>query len=470
MSIAHFNPDEQVVAPAPLATSHDPNSFAVYDNETTPTYSLEASLKGSPWTVEKLYRQILGTNDVVKELDLQLVPAYQHYEKIEGLEILVQSSLSNSFDTKTQMMTLSGSAIVYSFLRLNVSDYFIATANMGRRTLFRITSVTRSTHEKNSVFVIEYTAIEEMGPGNEKANNLELKTSVTKVFSKARLIENLNPILLKERFVDMKRLVGDFRAMANDYFRTFFRPERATFFIPGQEGYIYDPFLVGFFNKVVGSDIVPDKQYLLYLSENNDPIFKTNTIWTLLERRGIENLAYSNIKMKMVTPNWFDHVVYSRSAFYANTDFTVYPDEIDESAHVTPIKAHGWGIAQTPAYLNYSVVNGVVENFCLKPTTNARGHDVNPSSHLFNVAGEAFPLYNYVRFDENYIFGESFFEGTPTSVLEIALLDYIRRDAINVEQVLELVKVYPKMTRLEQFYYGPMIMVLILEVNRGAYA
>lgn len=468
MSIAHYDPTAKVKAPEQLATSSSPEKFAVYDNEVTPTYSLEASLQGSPWTTDGFFRQILSTADSPKELDLSLAPPFQYYEKIELLEILVNTALNSSYDAKKGIMTTTGEATVYSFLRPNVSDYFTAKANLGRLALFKIDEVVRLTHEKESVHRIRYSLVEEMTPDNKKLANLELKTSVRKVFSKSRLIENLNPILLKERFVSVRRLGGDFRAIANDYWRTFYKNERGSLFLPGQDSYIYDPFLAAFFNKVVGSDVVPDKQLMIFLSEGNDPIYAVKNIWYALEHRGIENLVYSNLRVKMVTPTWFDHVSLSRSAYFANTDFTLYPDEYDRSASI--VSKPRWGTVATPGFRVPSSPTGGEEVFNPSPTTNARGDYVDPAENITMVAGMVYPLYNNVMAGDSYIFKPCFFDEVPTSVLEILLLDYIRREALDLDQLAMLIKFYPKMPRLEQFYYGPMLMVLIHEALRGAHA
>lgn len=468
MSIAHFNPTEPVRAPEIHSVVTSPEKHAVYDNENDPSYSLEASLTGSPWTTEAYYRQILGVADSPKELDINVQAGFQHYEKIELLELLVQSALSASTDSKTQITTLTGSATVFSFLRPNVCDYFVAKSNIGRLGLFKINSVNRKTHEKESVHDIDYSLIEELEPRNTKLINLNNKVSTTKVFSKARLIENLNPVLLKERYYDVRRLGTDFKTIATDYWRSFYRQERGSLFLPGQGNYIYDPFLVTFFNKVVGTDTVPEKQRMVFLSENNDPIYDINTIWRLLETRGLEGLPYCDIKMQMVSPAFFTHVAMSRSAFFANTDYTLYPTEYDRSTHIEHVKQ--WEEHASFGFRSRNTIEPKYEFFSPALTTNAKGEMPDAAFFVMSIAGTDFPAYRNVAAGESYIFAKTFFEEQPTSVLEIMLLDYLDRKAINIDQLSFLIKTYPKMPRLEQFYYGPMLMTLIREAMRGSYA
>lgn len=472
MSIAHFSPtSSNQPEPQQHSVVSDLGKHAVYDNRFTPSFSLEASLQGSPWEVENYFRQILGVADAPKELDINVEAAYQYYEDIERLELLVQSPLRSSTDSKTQITSTTGDAIIFSFLRPNVCDYFTAKSNIGRLGLFIIRSVERLTHEKESVHRVTYEMIEELTASSQKLLNLKKKTSVSKVFVKNRLIENLNPILLKETYEDTRRLGSDLRSMANDYWRSFYRKERGSLFMPGQPHYVYDPFVVDFFNKVVGSDLVTDKQNMIFLSENNDPLYSINNIWSLLQRRGLEDLPYCFVTMYMVPPSFFKNVTLARSAFFANTDFTVYPKSHDRSADI--VRDHkSWSIVNDVGGFS-GMTRTLIEpsiDFDPSPTTNGRGVRPDTGEFLEEVGGITFPLYNNVVGGENYIFQPEFFEGHPTSVLEILLLDYIGRKPLNLSLLIKLIKCYPKMPRVEQFYYGPMLMVMIREAIRGAYA
>lgn len=468
MSIAHYKPETPVNPGERYAVVTDPNKHAVYDNAQLGGAALEGVLSGSPWQVRAYYRQVLGVADTPKDLDINLAAAYQHYEKIERLELLVNSPLEPRYDSKTHITSLTGDATVYSFLKPNVSDYIVAETNVGRLGLIKVTTVERKRHEKDSVWSISYEQIEELTEDHPKLLNLEEKSKHVSVFSKERLLNNQNPILLKSRYVEVQSLRHDLKQMANYYWRTFFRQERGTLFLPGQDRYIYDPFLVQFVVKVIDSMLVPDVRYLTLLSENNDPAYEIDTIWKNLERRGLEGLNYITPKMMLVTPAFFDHIALARSAFFANTDWVVYPEEFDKSAH--SLNERHWGVHNSPGHRYLSWIRSEANNFDFNPTSNALGLHVDHMEYTMSIRGDEFPAYSDVLAGINYIFPPSFYEKVPSSVLECVLLDYLDRRPIDVAQLKFLIEVFPKIGRMEQFYYGPMVLVCIKEVMRGSYA
>ena len=468
MAIAHYNPETPVLPGERHSVVTDPRKHAVYDDEQLGGVSLEGLLSGSPWMVRAYYRQVLGVADTPRDLDINLSAAYQHYEKIERLELLVKTPLEPSYDSKSHISALTGTSIIYSFMKPNVSDYFITETNVGRLGLIKVTTVERARHEKDSVWIINYEQIEEITEEHPKYINLEEKSKHVSVFSKERLQQNQNPVLLKSRYVEVHSLKDDFKQIANYYWRSFFRPERGTLFLPGQDRYIYDPFLVQFVNRVIDSSIVPDIRYLTLLSENNDPAYEIDTIWKNLERRGLGGLSYIRPKMMLVTPPFFDHIALARSAFFANADWIVYPKEYDKSAH--NLSNSNWGVHNSPGHRYISWVEADTDSFDFNPTTNALGESVSHMDHMLTIHGNDFPAYTNVMAGDSYIFPPSFYEKIPSSVLECVLLDYLDRRPIDIQQLKFLIETFPKIGRMEQFYFGPMVLVCIKEALRGAYA
>lgn len=468
MPIAHIDPTIPVQAPEPLALTSDPKKFAVYDGDTDPGYSLEAALQGNPWQIRAFYRQILGIADTPKELDVQLPAAFQHYEEIKDLVLLLQGKLNTSWDPARSIMAGSGESLMYSFLRINVNDYFVAESNIGRLGLFMVKEVFRATHEKMSISTFQFVQIMELTEDSPIYQHLKSKVSVVKVFSNARLIEGGQPILLENQVAELRNLRHEYKAMANDFWDNFFFQDRGSLFLPGQEEFIYDPFLTTFVFKLIDTTEVPDRQMLLFLSEDNDPIYKVKNIWTVLAKRGLETLRYARLRVKLVNPATFGHVAFSHSAYFANTNFTIYPDRVDKS-----IDTHGsqdWELMTSPGVRFQEGPCPVQKDFVPKPTKNAFGEEDPFDRFKLTIMGAEWRMFNPVMSGEDYILPSDFFREKPSCVFEIMLLDYIGRRPINMEQLLEAIKIYPELPRLEQFYYGPMLMVMIKETQRGAVA
>jgi len=82
-----------------------------------------------------------------------------------------------------------------------------------------------------------------------------------------------------------------------------------------------------------------------------------------------------------------------------------------------------------------------------------------------------FPLIHLVTTDTSYVLSNAFYDNTSgKSVLEILTKDYLNQQSIDLPMLTALAQAYRNLGRLEQFYYGPIIMTLIKEVNRSTYS
>jgi hypothetical protein len=199
------------------------------------------------------------------------------------------------------------------------------------------------------------------------------------------------------------------------------------------------------------------------LSLNQDEGFEQPTVWSMMVRRGLVGLSSVRKLMGTINPYQFQHVHMGRSATYGNTDLIVYPLELDTSMKSEMLRtgrfAGSCDTSQRPAAEELSYV----------VTTNPAG-DYVYTDHVQQVGEQELQVYQPVNSATSYIFSGSFYQGTPSNLLEVVVLDYLRRSPISMTQLKALVGLYPTLPRLEQFYYGPFLMALIKEADRGAHA
>lgn len=456
MSLASYKPN--VLSRGSLQETtvvSEPKKHEIYDHKETPLWSLDAFLTGSPWEVT-YFKQRLGVNDTPKKLDLSLDPAYQSYEKIEKLNLLVQTPISGSYRDKEHVIEVTGSATIYSFITPSVDDYFLTNSNLARLGLFRITNVNRKTFERESVFTIEYSIEKELTEQDPFYQDLFRKTVKTFVFSKQRLIENKNPILLKDTYDKTINLKQLYKNLVRNYFNWFFDKNGYNFFVPGQVGRVHDPLLVGFLSKIVSSNDAPELQRLSFQSLNNEFECDKNTIWTVLETRGIENLATCLNIFGRLNPKMFSSVLLSKSGNLGISDWLIFPKDPNEIPVVDVYKT--------------------MESFELKTdplnfvqTKTQRGINFNPLENVYVSLTGPVPIYNPLHLSETYLFSRSFYDLKPTTVIEILVSDYLKRSPINLEMLYFFNQFYPTFEKLEQFYFGPILMVLLKEADRGAF-
>ena len=465
MPIAQWNTTE---TPRDIPKEHsvveEPGKHEIYDHRTTPLWSLDAFLEGAPWEVT-FFAQRLGVNDTVKQLDINMPASNQSYDRYEKMELLVSNALSPAYNSETHEFTVSGVASIPSFFKPNVNDVFIAEANLGRLGLFQIKRVERLTTERESAHVIEYEIRKEITRDSPEYQDLHRKTvAPVYVYSKQRLIENKNPILVKETYEDVKNLRHTYLELANMYFKTFLAPYESIFILPGQESRIYDPYLTSFLMNLVSPRDVDNFPNFHALSINNDPNYDQPTVWTAMHHRGERSLDYVRKLMGTIRPGQFEQAYFGRSATYGNTDYIIYPRDIDTSM-------------RSDTKFSYRVDNvcgGAVINpneMHLKRSLNSAGTHTSQHDNKLTVGQREIPVYGSVADQSYYIFSYDFYTNqTAENLLEIAVLDYIRRAPISLWQLKRLVADYRKLERLDQFYYGPFLLALLKEADRGAYA
>lgn len=458
MALAKHKPTSPSrVTPHDASVVADPKMHEIYDHRTTPLWSLDAFLQGSPWQVT-YFRQKLGKGDPPKKLDIESPPGYQSYECFEKLELLVQSAITPSYKDREGLMEVTGSALTWSFMTPNVDDYFIAQSNLAKLGLFRVTNINRRQHERESVYIVEYMLEEEITEDHILYMDLFRKITSTFVFDKQRLIENKNPILTKRTYAQLKDLHFVFLDLVRQYFRDFFNVQTMTLQIPGQIGRHVDPYVLDFLLKIVPMSEAPMLSKIRFISLNNESSYTQPVLWNVLTNRQHSELSYALRKMGKVNPRQLKTAFFANSGNFANADYVVRPLSGDVS-----LASHSY---------ETSICESIpaIGSLSLTETKNHKGEIPLPTEILYTDLPNALPGYLSVESTESYIFQDSFYDSVPNTVLEIMVLDYLRHQPINLNQLAFVVDLYKDMPRVEQFYYGPILMLLLKEAERGAYA
>ena len=442
------------VIPEVPKVAADIKTHEIYDHRDTPLWSLDSFLTGSKWTVT-WFRQRLGANDPPKKLDTSLSPAHQAYDRISNLDILVQSALTSSFRDKEQLMEVTGSAMFYSITPPTVDDYIVAQSNLGRLGLFRITNVNRRNHERESVFIAEYAMEQEIDSEDPLYKDLYRKTVNRYSFSRQRFIENRQAILLEDCEKKLEDMELEFRYMTEDYYNDFYSVYTGTLTLPGQSSRIVDPFILPFIISIVPFEAMPKLQRAHLVSTNNNPAYTRPNIWDVLLRRRPGDLSRCERKMAAYDPREIHSSYFARSGNYVAADLVVFPLIQDGTLHSVDRSDE---ITTNTYDLN-------TQPFAPESPKNP---DPSAKVELFQRHEPIIPYFP-VTFDKTYIFSDSFYEGNPQSVIEVMIMDYLRNEAINQDQLRLLVRNYRDMGRLEQFYYGPILFLLMRESRRSNY-
>jgi len=142
-----------------------------------------------------------------------------------------------------------------------------------------------------------------------------------------------------------------------------------------------------------------------------------------------------------------------QGVFFSNIEYLVYPDTPDTSTLVS----------ENPDYKLLSTQE-------LVETTSVNGSILDLITMTYPLNNATVPLFHSVLKDEFYVLSQAFYEDTTDkSLLEVLVKDYLKMQAIDLDKLYRLTEAYRKLGRLDQFYYGPILMILIKEADRASY-
>lgn len=425
----------------------------VYDDRNLPLHSLIAYIEGAPWSVD-YYSQVVNQHNDLREVDSAQPGMYQQYHRVLSLEIRVSSALSTSYDADRAITTVSGSGLMYPFLIPNVSDYFITDTANNQKAIFRITQVDRKTFNLDSAHAIEYELVGYVSSNQEIVESLQSKTIRSYTFSKERLVEGLAPTLKTEEFEQITNLKVLYRELTQYYFKTFFDRRYFTLVIPGQMYAFYDPYLVNYVLQIVDSFDAPEIRSIKQLPTDGDVYMRQSQFWELLMHRDYNGRRLCNQEMGFVHKHLFNQSPWLGGMLFSNIDYVVYPSLPDTSTKIG--QAH-------------DIKTQSLED--LIQTTGFKGTLENAIDNQYVTDSKTYDLKHEVLIDNKYVLSQSFYDDLVNqSVLEILVKDYMKKQTIDLNMLYAVCNQYRSWNRLDQFYYGPILMTLIKQVDRAQYS
>ena len=431
--------DRQQVQPASYKS-------AIVDNTRLPTVSLISYVEGAPWSID-YFSQVIGKDSELRDLDLEQSATTQTYAKVVGLELRVTSDLASSHNAEEGTTTVSGTAVIYPFLVPNIGDHFVGYISNNSKAIFRIRSVERSTFRRDAVYTVEYEMRCFVDTEPIVYSNLEDKVVTEYYYHRDRLADGLNPNVISSEHELLISLNSWQDKLTQYYFRNFFNREFKTLIPPGQEISVYDPHIVNFVLRTSDTFDAPEIREIKHISLDDDRYTNQPTLWTSLLDRSLQTLQQANKEFCLVESKAFAHDPMLKSIRYLGIEYVVYPinpdssiigDEFDKSKYESGISL----LKTTPPKLNLSTLL---------------------NDDILDTSGNnAIPYITPVSIRESYIFSSGFYSNTSTaSVLEALVLEYLRTNAISRYSLKRVIEEVWTTNRLEQFYYIPIILMLI---------
>lgn len=458
------NPPTQPELPqqinAKLADADQRN--ALVDAKITPYAALLTHIEGSNWYVD-YYSQVLGGDDEVMAYQPGQLAIYQQYLLIQGYELKLQGSLSTSDDSTTSVMTLTGTATLYPYLKPNVGDAFIADIGDGLAGQFTVDSVTKKTILKETCFEINFTLVRYATDDLIAAINQKVVKRTH--FKRDYLVYGQNPIITTETLQAADKMALLEREFTTYWLSQYYSVEYRTLLVPGQTRGTYDPFVMKAMMSITDASAFPLLKKVRALNcDGLDRMRRTDLYTALLslDRVRLQECFQSAFLAPVTVFSghpYFDGVRYSGLGYVVVPADNGSPVDTD---YVSQPLLTGMPYETTPG-VNITTLSA---DFTAKLLARLQGGD-EPLIAGSPYLSTSIPVIHPIQDLNAYVLTSAFYNDSATgkSKLEILVDDYLANNAVNKTVLYTFFDCAKSWGRLEQFYYLP-ILLMILKVGQ----
>lgn len=407
MAIAGFNVrrDRQRPRVRPSVSNVDDNpnrdvtqTAMLVDSDTKLSDTIDF-ISGSVWKVD-YYNALRAVDDTPTTLDVSLPQSMQSYDRIRGMVLKVQTPLDVS-----RAEDATGTAIMYGGILPSVGDVIVATLAGNRRTLLEVTSTEKKHYNNNTVYELTYRIDSFIDDDPTRYKNLESKVVGKFAYDDDYKLGTSGPIILEERKVTKTQILSELEDIKNLFYRVAVDRKLNIIRIPNQNIIITDPYIEDFVFFVMGYDIGGFDT--IHRTTDGIEFLPEDSIWRTLIEQDISILSVLRTKLSLMSTT---------------------------------------GVKFSP-FVSDMFIGNIIPK---------------PSLYQANVTDDLLP--NFSTDDYSYLFTATFYEEPSSdslSVLEKLVVQLLRKEPIVLDMLMRLVDTYKYWTPLEQFYYLPVLVILI---------
>ena len=397
---------EQISEPIEVEEEHIATSIVV--DKDIKIDSFVKYIEGYSWSVN-YYTKQLAENDITQPLNLGSAKPIEQFIKYNNLEIKVTSPIEN-----VSINDVEGTAIVTD-ITVNDGDVFTAKILNGNIGLFRVTNVEHKLYNFKTIYEITYKL--DLIKTNTTINNfidLESKVIKEKYYDNKAIFTGSTPIVDNEVLDYRLNTDKELKRLTRFYFNEFFNRELNTLLVPDDSYKIVDPYLEYFIFKTFDYDDIPFiDRFSRYASSDNELLY--NTIYNDIINQE-DNLEYLYKGRTLFNKVLHEETSYIKSMRYFGVDYFVS-----------------------------------INNNDISSTDNNTDRDI--------------PI-----FREDIVLSSTIYSKDNLSTLETLILDHISSKTYRVDKILTLVKKYRKWSKIEQFYYLPILYLLMKQSKIYSYS
>ena len=391
--------------------------------------ALLTQISGSSWTVD-YYSQVIASDEELSTYDPGQSQVYQQYLLIKRYELKLQGELNKNIDPQDQTAIITGTAIMYPYMKPNVGDAFIADVGDGQAALFTVTNTQKLSMFKKACYEIEFAI--RMYVTQEVFDNISSKVVKETEFVKDFMTYGQNPVIATEDKLKKDKLEDAINDSLADWLTNFYSNEYRTILVPTVSKVTYDPFITTFITELFDTNRHPLLKQIDSLNADDNEINLIIDIWEALMQREVYMLRTAFQEYTLLAPTKLTYNPLMQTAYWTGITAILNPKR-----HTLLTDAR-LGIITADSTDKYSEPGDVayVPNAGTMPT---------------------------------YVFSESFYNGDTVAMspLERMTYNYLTYKANNWKDILALFVEKDKWSLMQKFYYTPIIWVLAIAELRG---
>lgn len=435
---------------------------SVVDSKVIPENQLLTYLAGSQFIVD-YYSQVIGSDEEVSPFQPNQEGAYQQYTRVRNFEMKLQNPFTVNYSTDLIIPEVTGEAIVYPSLVPNKGDAFIGDIGDGRAGQFTITEVQPLSVMKQQAFRVTFS-LSRLATEDIVAV-IDSRVVKSGYFVRDYLMYGENPIIADEKLAMLDKLQNALDDLTAWWFKKFLSAEFRCFLVPGQLYPTYDHFVAKAMFAMLGSqtDAIGNARIL---NMDAAPQFKVTSVWD----------AIVNVDPKII------YGAFRQAQMFPITAIAVHPQTFS-------VRYSGIGYAMAPTELQQSV--GVdYDNLKVSSTMPLQslqdGDQVAANTSFIStlasyksVDAVALPedgafsnsvrlLYSDRAGADGYVFSQAFYDDDTVNMPKIDLLVYqfLKYRQVTPEVLVSFCDVVKTWGRLEQFYYIPALLAMVISTIR----
>ncbi len=434
---------------------------SLVDAKATPMASLLTHIEGASWTVD-YYSQVLGGDEELSPFQPTQLATYQQYSCIRGYELKLQGGLSTSDDGATSVMTVTGSANLYPYLKPNVGDAFIADIGDGLAGQFTVTSVNKLTIFKETCFNINFELSRYVDA--ELIATIEQRVVRNGHFQKDYMLYGQNPVLSSTGLTQRTTLESLESTLLTQWCTDSYSREYSTVLVPGQNFATYDP---GVTKAILTLYNVREHPMLRGIRELNCagiPHVEVPSFWDALLHMDADGLYRCFKECQLIPVSDFTRLpflegvrfsgvsqVMGAANAYVGVDLDYRIDRTITGVDLDPIGDHV-GAAVDAAFM--TVLDTLTTDEPLPPSS-VYGLTTVPAIHPVTI-------------DTHYVLSSAFYtDSTGQSKLERLTREYFDNDNVNVTALKALCATTRTWGRMERYYYTPILLAMLKLAQRS---